>query len=127
MSLQHLGRDNIAVILTSTASALTYGDTGATIQVSSATSTGFSSTSTSVGGNPYVMTMEATYPQVSTNVMTFRGVATTDDANHEWNTWGISNATATGAGDLLNRVYEALGEKTSSQSWQITCTLTVST
>lgn len=64
-------------------------------------------------------------PGIATNVLTFVATFGTSEANYEWEEWGIFNHTS--AGDMLNRVVEAptLGTKTSAQSWEITCTLTV--
>lgn len=68
--------------------------------------------------------MEATYPQRATNVLTFRSVYSTSEANFVWNEWGVFNAAA--AGTMLNRLVENLGTKTSAASWQLTISLTVS-
>jgi hypothetical protein len=56
-------------------------------------------------------------------VLTFRASFGTSEANFAWNEWGIFNA-ATG-GTMMTRKVESLGTKTSSQSWQITTTITV--
>jgi len=47
----------------------------------------------------------------------------TAEANFAWEEWAVFNA-ATG-GIMLNRKVEALGTKTSAQSWEITVTLTL--
>jgi hypothetical protein len=125
MPLMHLGRNNLAALATGSGTA--YDSTGAILQVSSATSTTFTATSTDVGGTPIATTMESGYPSLSTNQMTFRGVASTEQANFAWECWGVTNATATGTGDLLNRVQESLGTKTSAQSWQFTADITLTT
>ena len=67
--------------------------------------------------------MEATYPQISTNVVTFRSLFGTAEANFAWNEWAVFNAAA--AGTMLQRLVEALGTKTSAQSWQMTVDITV--
>lgn len=67
--------------------------------------------------------MEATYPTRATNVLTFRSLFSTAQANFAWAEWGIFNASS--AGTMLCRKVEALGTKTSAQSWQITTTITV--
>lgn len=69
--------------------------------------------------------MDATYPQLATNVITFRSTFATTDANWAWQEWGVFNAAA--AGTMLNRKVESLGTKTSAQTWQFTVTLTVTT
>lgn len=67
--------------------------------------------------------MEATYPQRSTNVLTFRSLFGTGDANWAWEEWGVFNASS--GGTMLQRKVESLGTKTSAQSWQITATITI--
>lgn len=67
--------------------------------------------------------MEVGYPQRSGNVLTFRSLFGTGDANFAWNEWGIFNGAS--AGTMLNRKVESLGTKTSAQSWQLTTEVTV--
>ena len=69
--------------------------------------------------------MDATYPQLSTNVITFRSTFGTSDANFAWQEWGVFNGSS--GGTMLNRKVESLGTKTSAQTWQFTVTLTVTT
>lgn len=69
--------------------------------------------------------MDATYPQLATNVITFRSTFGTSDANFAWQEWGVFNAAS--GGTMLNRKVESLGTKTSAQTWQFTVTLTVTT
>lgn len=67
--------------------------------------------------------MEATYPTLATNVITFRSLFGTTEANFAWAEWGVFNAST--AGTMMSRKVEALGTKTSAQSWQITATITI--
>jgi hypothetical protein len=67
--------------------------------------------------------MDATYPTRATNVITFRSTFATGDANFAWEEWGVFNASS--AGTMMSRKAEALGTKTSAQSWQLTATITV--
>jgi hypothetical protein len=67
--------------------------------------------------------MEAGYPQRSTNVLTFRALFGTGEANFAWNEWALFNAAA--AGEMLCRKVEALGTKANTQSWQLTAQITV--
>lgn len=62
--------------------------------------------------------MEATYPTRSGNVMTFRALFGTAEANWAWEEWGVFNAAA--AGVMMNRKVESLGTKSGTQSWQLT-------
>lgn len=68
--------------------------------------------------------MEATYPSRATNVLSFRSLFGTGDANWHWQEWALFNAAA--AGDMLSRKVEDLGTKTSAQSWLLTVDITVS-
>lgn len=67
--------------------------------------------------------MEATYPHRADNVLTFRSVFGTSEANFAWEEWGVFNAAA--AGVMLNRRVVDLGVKTSAAVWQLTVTVTV--
>jgi hypothetical protein len=67
--------------------------------------------------------MDATYPQRSANVLTYRSTFATTDANWAWQEWGIFNAST--AGTMMSRKVESLGTKTSAQSWQMTATITL--
>lgn len=67
--------------------------------------------------------MDATYPQRSSNVLTLRSTFTTGQANYAWNEWGIFNASS--GSTMFSRKVEALGTKTSAQSWVLTATVTV--
>lgn len=67
--------------------------------------------------------MEASYPQLATNVISFRSLYGTGDANWAWEEWAIFNAAA--AGTMLCRKVESLGTKAGTQSWQITADITV--
>lgn len=67
--------------------------------------------------------MDATYPQRSSNVLTFRSTFGTSDANFAWQEWGVFNASASGT--LFSRKVESLGTKTSAQTWILTATITV--
>ena len=75
------------------------------------------------GANKYRQAMEAGYPTRTGNTMTFRALFGTDKANYAWNEWGVFNAAS--GGTMMNRVVEALGTKTSAQSWQLTVSVTL--
>lgn len=66
--------------------------------------------------------MDATYPQRTGVVVTFRSTFGTSDANFAWEEWAVFNAASSGV--MLNRKVESLGTKTSAQAWQMTVTLT---
>jgi hypothetical protein len=67
--------------------------------------------------------MESGYPTRSSGGLTFRSLFGTSDANFAWNEWAVFNASSSGV--MFSRKVESLGTKTSSQSWQLTATVTV--
>lgn len=73
--------------------------------------------------NKLRVAMDSTYPQRSSNVLTFRSTYTTGQANYAWQEWGVFNASSSGT--MLSRKVESLGTKTSAQTWQLTATITV--
>jgi len=73
--------------------------------------------------NKYRQAVDVSFPTIATNVLTFQATFGTGVANYAWNEWGVFNASS--AGTMLNRKQEALGTKASTQSWQFTCTITV--
>ena len=82
-----------------------------------------SQTDLQAASNKLRKAMDATYPQVAANVLTFRSTFATGDANFAWQEWAVFNASS--AGTMMNRKVESLGTKTSAQSWQFTVTVTL--
>ena len=128
MPLVREGRDRIAGLIVGLETCH-WGTSGASIFVASSTeahastSTWFSTGATKVGS-----TQESGYPSRSTNILQFRGIYSTEQANFQWESWLINTATASGQGVPLNlAVNQALGTKTSAQSWQLTACITITT
>ncbi len=69
--------------------------------------------------------MEAGFPDVpsAANVLRFRSLFGTGEANFAWEEWALFNALS--GGTMLSRKVENLGTKTASQSFQLTATITV--
>lgn len=123
MPLTNAGRDEMIDGITG-GSVTTFDNTNSYIGVGDS-STAFSAAHTDLQAatNKLRKAQDATYPQRSTNVLTFRSTFGTGDANFAWNEWGVFNASS--AGVMLTRKVESLGTKPSSQTWQFTATLTV--
>lgn len=123
MALTNAGRDLIAKAIIGDAYTI-FNNANARIGVGDS-STAFAATQTDLQAatNKLRKAMEAGYPTRAVNVLTFRSLFSTAEANFAWNEWGVFNAAS--AGDMLNRKAEALGTKTSAQSWQLTVDLTV--
>ncbi len=126
MPLVREGRDRIAGLIVGLETCH-WGTSGASIWVASSTAA-HNSTSTWLNSAGVASTQESTYPQRTTNVLQFRGIYSTEQANFQWEQWLINTATASGAGAPLNlAVQQALGTKTSAQSWQLTACVTITT
>jgi hypothetical protein len=67
--------------------------------------------------------MDATFPTLLGNVITFQTTFGPTDANFDWNEWGVFNDPTTGT--MLNRKMAFLGTKTSAQTWVLVGILTV--
>ncbi len=68
--------------------------------------------------------MDATYPSVTGQTVTFRSTFDTGEANFDWKEATIVNA-STDAGDNLNRKVQAMGLKTNAVSRVITTAITI--
>lgn len=123
MGLTNAYRDHVATLTSGTGTS--FNNANAHIGVGdSATAFAAAQTDLQAASNKLRKAMDATYPQVSTNVLTFRSTFATGDANFAWNEWAVFNASSSGV--MLNRKVESLGTKTSAQSWQLTVTITLS-
>jgi len=123
MALTNAGRDLIAAMLlgeatTDFTNAATYIGVG-----DSTTAFAAAQTDLQAATNKFRQGMVATNPSRVDNVITLNALFATGDANFAWEEWGIFNAAA--AGTMLQRKVEALGTKTSAQSWALTLTITV--
>ncbi len=123
MPLTNAGRDQIAALITATGGTA-FSNANAYIGVGdSSTAFATSQTDLQAASNKLRKAMQATYPQVATNVMTFRSSYASGDANYAWNEMAVFNAAS--AGQMLARVVSAQGTKASGQTWQIDYALTI--
>lgn len=83
-------------------------------------------------GNRQFNVMEATYPQQSAGVLTFKASYASGEANHAWAEWCIDVGTPTVAAGttvaalMLNRKVADNGTKASGAVWAFTVTITLS-
>jgi len=68
--------------------------------------------------------MDATYPQVSNQTVTFRATFGADDANYDWQEFVVDNGAV--AGKTLNRKVESHGTKASGDTWVIEVSIIIS-
>lgn len=123
MALVNLARDMLADAITGGSSYTKFTNAAAHIGVGNS-ATAYAATQTDlIGASKFRQPMEATYPSRAANVLTFRSLFATGDANFAWDEWGIFNASA--ASQMLSRKVEALGTKTSAVTRQVTATITI--
>jgi len=124
MALVNSGRNFIAAAIMNSGPPTFFTSANAHLGVGdSATAYAATQTDLVAATNKFRRPMEATYPQLATNVITFRSLFATGEANYAWAEWGVFNAVS--ANTMLSRKVEALGTKTSAQSWQLTADITV--
>lgn len=75
--------------------------------------------------NKAYVAMEATYPQISGQTVTWRSVFGSAVANFDWREFTVINA-STDAGDNLNRKTSSQGTKASGQTWTLDLEITFS-
>lgn len=122
MALVNAFRDFMA--LAATGGAVTaFNTANAHICVGNGTAA-FAATQTDLqGASKARKAMDATYPQVAGGVMTFRSTFGTADANFAWEELAVANASA--AGTIMNREVENNGTKATSETKQVTYTITL--
>lgn len=91
----------------------------------SATAESASQTGLQAATNKTYKAMEATYPSRASQILTWRSVFGSADANYDWNEFTIVNASSD-TGTNLNRKVSAQGTKASGQTWTLDLTLAVS-
>ena len=122
MPLLNDGRDHISGALIGE-SPTPFDEANAHIGVGDSDAAFSAEQSDLVGINTARQGMDSGYPSRDGNELTFRATFGTEDANFDWEEWGIANDPS--AGTMLNRAVESLGTKPDTQSWQFTTTLTV--
>ena len=123
--LTDVGRDHFATDLIGL-SIVEFDNANAALGVGDST-TAFAKAQTDLQAGPNKLRkgMEAGFPDVpsAANILRFRALFGTSEANFAWEEWATFNALA--AGTMLNRKVESLGTKTAAQSFQLTVTITV--
>lgn len=76
--------------------------------------------------NKLYKAMEATYPSISGQTVTFRAVFGSTDANFAWNEFTVANGVGGDSTTNLNRKVSAQGTKASGQTWTLDLQITFS-
>jgi hypothetical protein len=124
MPLLNSGRNFIRDAVSNNNSPVFFNNANARICVGNGT-TAFAAAQTDlVGASTTRRPMDVGYPDFTqgSNITRLRSTYGTGDGNHAWDEWGVANAASGGV--LLNRKVEALGTKTSAQTWELTVDLT---
>lgn len=90
----------------------------------SSTAEAASQTDLQAATNKLYKAMDATFPSVSAQTVTFRSTFGSADANYAWNEFSADNGGT--ALENLNRKVSAQGTKASGQTWTLTLTITIS-
>lgn len=104
-------------------SATAYNNTTAQLGVGTST-TAAAATDTDLLGTAVWKAMDATYPSVSDQTVTFKATFGASDANQAWEEFSVRNGAT--ANKNLNRKVESKGTKSSGETWVLTLTITVS-
>ncbi len=91
----------------------------------SATAEGATDTGLIATTNELYKAVEATYPQISGQTVTWRAIFTGAEANFDWNEFTIASGNSDAA-DNLNRKTSAQGTKASGQTWTLDLDITFS-
>lgn len=91
----------------------------------SSTAASASQTGLQAATNKLYKAMEATYPQISSQTVTFRSVFGSSDANFAWEEFTVANGNSD-ASENLNRKVSSQGTKSSGQTWTLDLTITFS-
>lgn len=123
MALVNAFRDYVATKVTA-GTGTNFDNSNAYIGVGNGTTAFAASQTDLVGASKTRKAMDATYPQVAANVITFRSTFGTSDANYAWEEWAIFNASTSGT--MMNRVVASNGTKAGTETKVVTATITLS-
>ena len=91
----------------------------------SSTAAGATQTGLQAATNKLYKAMEATWPQIANQTVTFRSVFGGTDANFAWNEFTAASGNSDSA-DNLNRKVSSQGTKTAGQTWTLDLAITFS-
>jgi hypothetical protein len=86
--------------------------------------TGELATDTGITAGAVYQAMDATWPQISSQTITFQSTYASGSANQAWNEYGVFTTNA--GANMLNHKTSAQGTKVSGQSWQLQLAITFS-
>lgn len=120
------GISELLLLLTGTGSPTAWSNAAARLGVGdSPTAAAAAQTGLQAATNKTFKGMEASYPSISGQTVTFRSVFASGDANYAWEEFTVVNA-ADDTGDNLNRKVSSQGTKTAGQTWTLDLAITFS-
>jgi hypothetical protein len=108
------------------AGATAFNNANAYIGVGDGTAVSDASQTGLMGSNKTYAPMDATYPQVTGNVMTFRATFGPTVGNHAWREFTVANGNSDAAKNLNRKVEAALRNKVEPDTWVIQLSVTIS-
>jgi len=108
------------------AGATAFNNANARIGVGDGTTAAVASQTGLLGSNKTYVAMDATYPQVSANVMTFRSTFGAGVGAHDWREFTIANGSSDSAKNLNRKVESVVRTKPSPDTWIIQLEITIS-
>lgn len=109
-----------------TASPTAWTNGNARIGVGNGTAAESSGQTALQGSSKFFQPVEANYPQVSGQTITYRAVFADGDAEFAWEEFGVVNAEDDSTGTLLNRRVSSQGTKIAGQTWTLDLEITLS-
>ena len=113
------------LLLLTGGTATAYNNANSYLGVGESTTAATASQTGLSGSSKTYKAMEATYPQIDGQKVTWRSVFGTSDANNAWQEFTVVNA-ATDTGDNLNRKVDDQGTKADGQTWTLDLEITFS-
>lgn len=107
-------------------SATPFNNANAYIGVGDGTTAANASQTGLLGTNKTYRPMDATYPQVNGNTVTFRATFGPNDGNHAWREFTVANGNSDSAKNLNRKVESAQRVKANPDTWIIQLQITIS-
>jgi len=108
------------------AGATAFNNANAYIGVGDGTTAASATQTGLVGPNKTYKPMDATYPQVSGQTVTFRATYGPNDGNHNWREFTVANGNSDSAKNLNRKVESALRTKVNPDTWIVQLQISIS-
>lgn len=120
------GVSELLKLLIGDGTATNFGGTNAYIGVGDGTTAASATQTGLVGTSKTYSPMDATYPQINGQTVTFRATFGPSAGNHNWREFTVANGNSDAAKNLNRKVESALRTKVSPDTWIVQLTITIS-